>query len=157
MIITDVDHLDPAWQQPLRAYFYEEVFPVLTPLAVDHWHRLSPLIKNLSLNLAVSLQREGERNGETEFVRLKIPDKMPRLVNLTNVLRKYGADTSGDEIRMVWLEDVIAHNLDPLFPGMTILNQAPFRVTRNADIDFEHEQEDPEVDISEIIEEQVRE
>ena len=71
----------PAARQALRAYFYEEVFPVLTPLAVDHAHPF-PFISNLSLNLAVSLKREGEPNGDAEFVRLKIPDMMPRLVNV---------------------------------------------------------------------------
>ncbi|MEP7290703.1 MAG: polyphosphate kinase 1 [Chloroflexota bacterium] len=155
--ITTVDDLDDDCRSALRGYFYEEVFPVLTPLAVDHAHPF-PFISNLSLNLAVSLKREGATNGDAEFVRLKIPDKIPRLVNVTEMLRKYGEqDTSGADVMMVWLEDVIAHNLDLLFPGMVILDQTPFRVTRNADIDFEHEQENPEADISQVIAEQLRE
>ncbi len=156
--ITEVGSLSPAWQDALRAYFYEEVFPVLTPLAVDH-ARPFPFISNLSLNLAVSLKREDDKLNEQEFVRLKIPDGIPRLTNVNDVLRKYGSDDDNpvEGITMVWLEDVIARNLDLLFPGMKIIDQSPFRVTRNADIDFEHEQEDPEVDISEIVEESLRE
>ncbi len=156
--ITEVSSLSPTWQDALRAYFYEEVFPVLTPLAVDH-ARPFPFISNLSLNLAVSLKRNGDPLNEQEFVRLKIPDGIPRLTNVNDVLRKYGSDDDSpvEGITMVWLEDVIARNLDLLFPGMKIIDQSPFRVTRNADIDFEHEQEDPEVDISEIVEESLRE
>ncbi len=154
--ITSVDALDAGQREALRDYFYEEVFPVLTPLAVDHAHPF-PFISNLSLNLAVSLKRKGGSNGDAEFVRLKIPDKMPRLVNVTEFVRKYGTVEETGGKTLVWLEDMIAHNLDLLFPGMTILDYSPFRVTRNADIDFEHEQDDPEGDISMIIEEQVRE
>ncbi len=156
--ITEVGSLSPTWQDALRAYFYEEVFPVLTPLAVDH-ARPFPFISNLSLNLAVSLKREDDPLNEQEFVRLKIPDGIPRLTNVNDVLRKYGSDDDSpvEGITMVWLEDVIARNLDLLFPGMKIIDQSPFRVTRNADIDFEHEQEDPEIDISEIVEESLRE
>ncbi len=156
VVIADVKALEPAQRQAARAYFYEEIFPVLTPLAVDH-ARPFPFISNLSLNLAVSLKREDGANGDTEFVRLKIPDMIPRLVNLNTVLHKYGDGEPVDGVVLVWLEDVITQNLDLLFPGMTIVDYTPFRVTRNADIDFEHEQEDPEVDISEIIEESVRE
>ena len=158
VVITEVGSLSSTWQDALRAYFYEEVFPVLTPLAVDH-ARPFPFISNLSLNLAVSLKREDDPLNEQEFVRLKIPDGIPRLTNVNDVLRKYGSDDDEpvEGITMVWLEDVISRNLDLLFPGMEIIDQSPFRVTRNADIDFEHEQEDPEVDISEIVEESLRE
>ena len=74
--ITEVSSLSPTWQDALRAYFYEEVFPVLTPLAVDH-ARPFPFISNLSLNLAVSLKREDDKLNEQEFVRLKIPGWHP--------------------------------------------------------------------------------
>ena len=155
-LITTIDHLNSDCRQALRAYFNEEVFPVLTPLAVDHAHPF-PFISNLSLNLAVSLKREGAPNSEAEFVRLKIPDTMPRLVNVSKVLQKYGDGDTGADQLFVWLEDLIARNLDLLFPGMVILDHVPFRVTRNADIDFEHEQENPEEDISKVIAEHLRE
>src|SRR5690606_14426908 len=117
---TDVKSLTPALQKALRAYFYEEVFPVLTPLAVDH-ARPFPFISNLSLNLAVSLVREGESTHDPEFVRLKIPVMIPRIVNVNNVAQKYGGGEI-DGITLVWLEDVIAQNLDLLFPGMKIID-----------------------------------
>ncbi|HVU09708.1 MAG TPA: polyphosphate kinase 1 [Phototrophicaceae bacterium] len=150
VVITTVQNLDPMWQQAVHDYFVEEVFPVLTPLAVDHAHPF-PFISNLSLNLAVSLKREDERNGDTEFVRLKIPDMIPRLVKVNDVLRKYGHGLKPEGDTFVWLEDVITQHLHLLFPGMKVLDYSPFRVTRNADIDYEHEQETPETDMSQVI------
>lgn len=153
--IVSMEALQPEWRDALRAYFYEEVFPVLTPLAVDH-ARPFPFISNLSLNLAISLRRASDDVDEYEFVRLKIPDGMTRLVNIDAVLRQYG---TGERTRdtFVWIEDLISHNLDLLFPGMEVLEAVPFRVTRNADIDFESEKDDPLIDISQIIEEGLRE
>ncbi len=150
VMITTVQNLDPMWQQAIHDYFVEEVFPVLTPLAVDHAHPF-PFISNLSLNLGVSLKREDERNGDTEFVRLKIPDMIPRLVKVNEVLRKYGHGLKPEGDTFVWLEDVITQHLHLLFPGMKVLDYSPFRVTRNADIDYEHEQETPETDMSQVI------
>lgn len=152
--VKSVDELAPAEQEALRSYFYAEVFPVLTPLAVDH-ARPFPFISNLSLNLAIWLSRGDDPDGDPEFVRLKVPDVLPRLVNLEQVLRRYGSAVAPNTF--VWLEDVIAHNLDLLFPGMEVLERSPFRVIRNADIDYEHELEDQYLDISALIEESLRE
>jgi polyphosphate kinase len=154
--ITEMRYLEPDQRAAIRAYFDSEVFPVLTPLAVDY-ARPFPFISNLSLNLAVFLDRDHE-NDETgyEFVRIKVPAVLPRLVHLSKVMRKYtGQDDPTDTF--VWMEDVIADNLDLLFPGMRIIEHHPFRVVRNADIDYEHEQEDGLVDISALIEEGLRE
>jgi polyphosphate kinase len=140
--------------EAIRAYYYDEVFPVLTPLAVDH-ARPFPFISNLSLNLGVWLKRADEPAYEHEFVRLKVPDTLPRLIDLGDVLRRYAGDNSVRDT-FVWLEDVISNNLDMLFPGMTVVEHYPFRVTRNADIDYEQEEEDVG-DISSLIEESVRE
>ena len=71
------------------AWFTEEVFPVLTPLAVDH-ARPFPFISNLSLNFAIWVRRSNELEREPEFVRLKVPDVLPRLVELRQVLRGRG-------------------------------------------------------------------
>ncbi len=154
IFVTTVSDLNPAEQKALRSYFYAEVFPVLTPLAVDH-ARPFPFISNLSLNLAIWLRRSDDPNGSPEFVRLKVPDVLPRLVNLAAVLRRYGSVVA--PYTFVWLEDIIAHNLDLLFPGMEVLERSPFRVIRNADIDYEHELEDQYLDISALIEESLRE
>ncbi|NDJ60620.1 MAG: polyphosphate kinase 1 [Chloroflexi bacterium] len=156
--IRAVGELEPTWRACLRRYFNDEVFPVLTPLAVDH-ARPFPFISNLSLNLAVKLKRKQNGNGEQHFVRLKIPEMVPRLIPLDMVLSKYCTDDTvidGYHNTFVWVEDLLAANLDLLFPGMEILEHSMFRVTRNADIDFESELEDPETDMSEIIEEGLR-
>lgn len=154
--LLDARALQPDWRQALRSYFYEEVYPVLTPLAVDH-ARPFPFISNLSMNLAVCLRRDGDDHDQYEFVRIKIPQTVPRLINMDMVLRQYGSGDSVDDT-FVWIEDAISQNLDLLFPGMKVVEQSPFRVTRNADIDFEQEEEEsPDLDLSEIIEESLRE
>jgi polyphosphate kinase len=153
--ITQVRRLSQEQQDAMRSYFYDEVFPVLTPLAVDH-ARPFPFISNLSLNLAVWLRRSSAHDGQDEFVRLKVPDVLPRLIDLGAVLWKYMGE-KGVKDTFVWLEDLIANNLDLLFPGMEILEHYPFRVTRNADIDYEHEEENSLFDISTLIEESVLE
>ncbi|MFO7323731.1 MAG: polyphosphate kinase 1 [Chloroflexota bacterium] len=153
--IVETATLEQARREALRTYFCEEVFPVLTPLAVDR-ARPFPFISNLSLNLAMWLRRVGDDDeDDLEFVRLKVPDVLPRLVSLDEVLARYAGERSPNTF--VWLEDVIADNLDMLFPGMCVVEHAPFRITRNADIDYEFEQEDDDQNISELVEEGLRE
>lgn len=153
--VTEIAQLEPYQHDALRSYFIEEVFPVLTPLAVDH-ARPFPFISNLSLNLAVKLERSHEKNHHQEFVRLKVPDVLPRLVDVGKVVRRYTSSGETVQDTFVWLEDVIANHLDTLFPGMKVVEQCPFRVTRNADMDYEYEEDDVN-DISSLIEETVRE
>jgi polyphosphate kinase len=154
--ILDVSSLQPSQHEALRQYFYDEVFPVLTPLAVDR-ARPFPFISNLSLNLAMWLKRP-EEGRESEFVRLKVPDVLPRLVNLGDVMRRYGDGTTKRmQDTFVWLEEVIAENVDLLFPGMQVVEHSTFRVTRNADIDYEYEQEDQNLNVSELVAEGIRE
>ncbi|MGZ8563298.1 MAG: RNA degradosome polyphosphate kinase, partial [Candidatus Limnocylindria bacterium] len=111
----------------LSANFVERVFPVLTPLAVDPGHPF-PYISNLSLNLAVWLRDPSDKR--TRFARVKVPPLLPRFV------------PTGDASVYVPLEDVIAANLDHLFPGMEIVARYPFRVTRSSD--FELDDDDTE-------------
>ena len=137
-------------QQTVKRYFDDVVFPVLTPLAHDPG-RPFPHISNLSLNLAVLLRGA---DGETRFARIKVPDTLPRLVPIkrsSGGTRKDG--TVPQEHYFVWLEQVIAANLDALFPGVTILDAHPFRVTRNADIDI---QDLEAADLLETIEESLQ-
>ncbi len=102
----------------LDTVFDEQVFPVLTPLAVDPAHPF-PYISSLSLNLAVVV---ADPDGEaTRIARVKVPQLLPRFIVLP------------DGERFVPLEQVIAAHLDRLFPGMRVLGTHPFRVTRNAD------------------------
>lgn len=154
--ILPMDSLPTYQREAVQQYFQEEVFPVLTPLAVDH-ARPFPFISNLSLNLGVWLKRDNGHghSKQDEFVRLKVPDVLPRLVDLGKIMRRYAGDSSIKDT-FVWLEDVIADNLSALFPGMHVLEQYPFRVTRNADIDYEQE-EDEIGNMSSLIEESLRE
>ncbi len=110
----------------LRQRFIDEIFPVLTPLAVDPGHPF-PYISNLSLSLAVTV-RDPE-TGERRFARIKVPPVLPRLVEVG--VRTY-----------MLLEQIIAANLDVLFPGMEILEHHLFRVTRNADLSIEEDEAD---------------
>lgn len=155
IIILSYDELGETERAVVRDYFRDVIFPVLTPLAVDH-ARPFPFISNLSLNLGVYLERED--NHEEEFARIKVPsgDILPRLVNLNKVMRRYAAQEI-DGHRFLWVEDVIQNHLDILFPGMSIIEAYPFRVLRNTDIDYEQEKEEENLDVMSIIEQSVRE
>jgi len=118
----------------MRAYFQAEILPVLTPLGVDPG-RPFPHISNLSLNLAVIVRNA---KGEQLFARVKVPPSLPRLLPIE------------DGRRFVWLEDVIAGNLDTLFPGNDVLEAYSFHVLRDADLEI---QEDEAPDLLETIEE----
>ena len=120
--LSDWDTLDAEDRDHLVRVFEEQVFPVLTPLAVDPGHPF-PYISNLSLNLAV-LVRDPE-SGDRRFARVKVPNLLPRFVVLP------------DGERYVALEQVIAQHMQALFPGMEIVSHHPFRVTRNADLTLE--------------------
>ncbi len=141
----------PANQQAiLKQYYQREIFPVLTPFAVDH-ARPFPFISNLSLNLAVWLERNNDDSHHAEFARIKVPnDVIPRLIHVEQVVKRYGNGLANEldpnTVTFIWLEDLIASHLDTLFPGMNVIEAAPFRVTRNADIDFEHELDDSDND-----------
>ena len=144
------NELDEPQHDAMAAYFRETVFPVLTPLAVDPG-RPFPHISNLSLNLAIRVRDAG---GEPRFVRLKVPDTLPRLVPLkpsSGATRKNG--TVPKKHYFVWLEQVIVANLGVLFPGLEVLEAYPFRVTRDAEVGI---QELEAADLLEMIEEGVR-
>ena len=120
----DLDSEDLAY---LDGVFEHRIFPVLTPLAVDPGHPF-PYISNLSLNLAITVR--DPVTHERRFARVKVPPLLPRFVVLP------------DGERFVPLEQVIAANLDALFPGMVVEDHHPFRVTRNADLTLEEEEAD---------------
>ncbi len=149
--------LKPSQRDAISWYFRAEVFPLLTPLAVDH-ARPFPFISNLSLNLGVYLERDnGYLANEIDFARVKVPvNIVPRIVHLENVLASYTGDEH-EGYHFLWMEDVIADYLGDLFPGMQIREAFPFRILRNADIDYEHEQDEDLIDVKSIIEQGVRE
>ncbi|MEH1830776.1 MAG: polyphosphate kinase 1 [Nostoc sp.] len=122
----------------LNSYFEEQVFPVLTPLAVDPSHPF-PFISNLSLNLAVVV-----KNPDTEeefFARVKVPSVLPRFLPIPPELGTVDNDKP-THWTGVPLEQAIAHNLESLFPGMNIQEYHPFRITRDADLVLEEDEAD---------------
>ncbi|OUC14465.1 MAG: polyphosphate kinase 1 [Alkalinema sp. CACIAM 70d] len=148
-----LDYMDLNQEQRayLKNYFDEQVFPVLTPLAIDPSHPF-PYISNLSLNLAVVIK--DSETGEELYARVKAPKVLPRFIQLpieTNV--PTGTKSKPTLWAGVPLEQVIAHNLENLFPGMQIQEYYPFRVTRNADLEVEEDEAD---DLMLAIEQELR-
>ena len=142
--------LKPKQLQACKRYFSEIIFPVLTPLAFDPG-RPFPHISNLSLNLAVLIC---DAKGSERFARVKVPDSLPALVPLTRSQKPRGKRArSRRSESYVWIEEVIAANLDALFPGMQIIEAHPFHVTRDADIAIKELEAE---DLLETIEEGVR-
>lgn len=140
--------LNEQQRKVLSAYYDQEVFPVLTPLAVDPSHPF-PLISNLSLNLAVFVR---DSEGEELFARVKIPEVLPRLVPLPECTEHPKAVCEAKNC-FVWLEQVIMAYLPTLFPGMEVIEAYPFRVIRNADMEIEEDEAD---DLLQTIEQGVR-
>jgi polyphosphate kinase len=137
--ILNYTELDFEQQQSLRAYYLREVYPILTPLAVDPGHPF-PFLSNLSLSLGVFLR--DPVTDETQFARVKVPQNRSRWVQLDS------------PSQIVPLEQVMIHNLDSLFSGMDIIAAYPFRITRNADIARNEEEAD---DLLDMISEELRE
>src|SRR4029077_3212850 len=132
-IVTWAD-VDQAERDRLATYFNEQVFPVLTPLAVDPAHPL-PFVSGLSLNLAVTV-RQREEVGQ-HFARVKVPDNVDRFVELD---ARPGDDDK--EVRFLPMEELIAAFLPTLFPGMEIVEHHAFRITRNADFEVDEDRDE---------------
>lgn len=135
-VVTWAD-LDERERDELSTYFNEQVFPVLTPLAVDPAHPF-PFVSGLSLNLAVTV-RQPEDGGQ-HFARVKVPDNVDRFVELGGQ-----QDADGEERRVhrfLPLEELIAAFLPVLFPGMEVVEHHAFRITRNADFEVEEDRDE---------------
>ena len=122
----------PESERPaLSTYFNDQLFPVLTPLAVDPAHPF-PFVSGLSLNLAITVK--SPEDGTEHFARVKVPDNVDRFVRLDSV--------ESEIIRFLPMEELIGAFLPALFPGMEIVERHAFRITRNADMDVEDRDED---------------
>lgn len=151
LAVLAYDELKGGQKKLLRRHFKNEIFPALTPLAFDPG-RPFPYITNLSMNLAVLVNDpvQGER-----FARLKVPPAFPRLLRVPSEESADSYDSLGlvdTSNTFVWIEEVIAANLDLLFPGVEVLAAYPFRLTRDADFEIE---EDEASDLSVAVEQGV--
>jgi polyphosphate kinase len=142
--VCDYDELTDAERNVLRDYFRDQIYPILTPLAVDPGHPF-PFISNLSLSLAIVLRHPVR--GTTHFARLKRPSG--RWVGVHELT---GNDDNG--LRYLPVEQLIAHHVHELFPGMELISVHPFRITRNADLRRSEEEAE---DLLALISEELRE
>jgi len=122
--------LEESEKASLGEYFQNQIFPVLTPLAVDPAHPF-PYISGLSLNLAVVIRNKA--TGKEHFARVKVPPLLPRFVRIPG-------NTGVQDVRFVPLEDIIGEFLGQLFPGMEVLQHHTFRVTRNEDLEVDEDE-----------------
>ncbi|WP_197380865.1 RNA degradosome polyphosphate kinase [Mycolicibacterium mengxianglii] len=135
-VVTWAD-LDEAERIRLSTYFHEQVFPVLTPLAVDPAHPF-PFVSGLSLNLAITVRKP--EDGTQHFARIKVPDNVDRFVELAG--RDGDVDSDKQIVRFLPMEELIAAFLPVLFPGLDIVEHHAFRITRNADFEVEEDRDE---------------
>ena len=142
ILVVGVRELDEERRAELAELFQKKIFPALTPLAVAPG-RPFPYISNLSLSLAILVR--DPLTDQTVFARVKVPTEiLPRFVTLSR--------PDGEPALLVPLEDVIAHHLDALFPGMEIVDYNVFRVTRDADLEVS----DDAADLLQAVEDELR-
>lgn len=140
IVLVPYSEVSSTERSKLDDYFTRNVFPVLTPLAVDPAHPF-PYISGLSLNLGLTVEAPDENRFHSKavsggrFVRLKVPPLLPGLVPV-------GDPVNGSETRFTFLNELIAANLGSLFPGMRVADSHTFRVTRDADIEVREDEAD---------------
>jgi polyphosphate kinase len=139
-------------KESVRAFFVNEVFPALIPLAFDSSHPF-PFISNLSLNLAI-IVRDPEK--KEYFARVKVPtNQFPRLIRIPSP--DSGVRSNDNEVHLIYLEEIIAAHLDMLFPGLEVIAAYPFRITRDADLEIEvDDASDLLTTVEEIMEQRAR-
>ena len=143
-VISDSKELSEEQRTYVDHYFMENVYPVLTPMAVDS-SRPFPLIVNKTLNLGALLKKKGEKDAELEFATVQVPSVLPRIISIP-------AGKDGGKA-VILLEDVIAGNMDKLFLSYDILCVHPYRIMRNADLTID---EDEASDLLEEIQKQLK-
>lgn len=143
LLVSHYEDLSGSQKDFIERYFMREVYPVLTPMAVDS-SRPFPLIRNKSLNIAALLKSPKE-DEEFEFATVQVPSVLPRLVRIPS--------HDPDSTSFILLEQIIEMNMDKLFLGYDIVCASPYRVMRNADLTIE---EDEAADLLTEIERQVK-
>ena len=151
IIVARYAELTDNEKEILDAYFKQQIYPVLTPLAFDPG-RPFPYISNLSLSFAILIRKP---NGENHFARVKVPSILPHLMRVDNIFEPNKKEQTNGQFsaKFIWLSDLIKANLPLLFPGMEILEAHRFRIIRDTDIEL---QEDEADDLLRVIEENIR-
>lgn len=144
VVILNYNKLTASQKKAMHNYFRAQIYPILTPLTVDPGHPF-PFISNLSLSLAIILRNP--RLGSMHFARLKVPPNQPRFLPLLD-------EEGALPLHFLPVEQLIAHHVDELFPGLEIVGAHPFRITRNADISRDEEEA---TDLLAMISEELRE
>ena len=129
IVFLSPSEMSSEYREFVSDYYRHHIFPVLTPLGIDASHPF-PMLANRSLNLAVLLEPDEDDDQEILFAVVQVPSVLPRFIELPRVDGK---------VAYVLLEDVIREYLEMLFPGNRVLEAAPFRITRNADITVDEE------------------
>jgi polyphosphate kinase len=142
ILIKEYSELEKSLQKKADEYFEKQIYPIITPLAVDEAHPF-PFISNKSRSLAIKLRNP--ENNELLFARIKIPANRPRWIELERTDKK---------VVLLSVKDLIKEKINRFFPGVEVLSANVFRVTRNADIERNEEEAD---DLLEMIEEELRE
>ncbi len=146
-VVAHHEDLTEKQSEYLERYFEDNIYPVLTPMAVDS-SRPFPLIRNKSLNLGALLKKKGEKDAEIEFATVQVPSVLPRIIYLP-------AELFDDEAKahVILLEEVIEHHMDKLFLNYDVICAHPFRIMRNADLSID---EDEAEDLLKEIEKQLK-
>ena len=143
-VISHHEDLDEEQQKFVDRYFKENIYPVLTPMAVDS-SRPFPLIRNKSLNIGALLKKKNEKKAEEEFATVQVPAVLPRIIRLP-------ADKDGN-VQVILLEQIIERNISELFLSYDVICAHPYRIMRNADLTIE---EDEAEDLLKEIQKQIK-
>ncbi|MBO6150129.1 MAG: RNA degradosome polyphosphate kinase [Clostridium sp.] len=139
IIIPEHEDLSPAEADFADRYFEREVYPVLTPMAVDS-SRPFPLVRNKSINIGVLMQKK-KTDEDLEFAMVRVPDVLPRVVEIPGDVENLRGDAEiPNPRRIIYLEEIIERNIGKLFLNYKILCSHPFRIMRNADLDIEEDE-----------------
>lgn len=144
IVIQEHEDLNEEQAKYVDRYFRENVYPVLTPMAVDS-SRPFPLIRNKSLNIGALLSRKDEKTEELEFATVQVPSVLPRMVRLPD-------DKEGNQV-VILLEEIIERNMQQLFLSYNIVCAHPYRLMRNADLSID---EDEAADLLKEIQKQLK-
>lgn len=128
-MIHEYEQLTERQKEFMEKYFLEEVYPVLTPMAVDS-SRPFPLIRNKSLNIGALISRK-QGNGDVEFATVQVPSVLPRIIRVPS--------ENGD-VEVVLLEEIIKQNIAGLFLNYDVISACPYRIMRNSDFEIDEEE-----------------